>query len=231
VPGPFAQSLFRFTTGVRAGELAHIRDENDRVLLTYRSFASVVGIVAGLVAGIVLAAGFAAVVFLAAERSPVRAGIALALTLVFAFVIGLLVPRTSVTLYDDSHPALTIAQQSVFPTASYVVTTPNGATLGALRKSFLSRLGRNRWTIWQDGRYVGDAREESLGRAIRRKLLGKFSRSSEANVHIEFGGLAAGRVIRRPDDEGRTDLLLVEHDAIDRRVAVALATVILGREP
>jgi hypothetical protein len=223
--------VFRFRTGIRAGEIAPIRDETDRVVLTYRSFASVVGIVGGLVAGIVLAVGFAAVVFLIAERSPVRAAIALALTLIFAFVIALLVPRTNVTLYDDSHPALTIAQQSVFPTASYVVATPNGATLALLRKSFLSRLTRNRWTIWQEGRYVGDGREESLARALRRKLLGKFSRRSEADVLIEYGGLEAGRVIRRPDEQGRMDLLVLESDALDRRVAVALATLILGREP
>lgn len=197
------------------------------MLLTYRSFASVVGIVAALVCGIVLIAGTAAAMFLVAEGAPVRAVLALVLTVVFAGVIALLVPRTNVTLYDDGTPALTIAQRSVFPSASYVVATPNGTTLARLRKSAFSRLGRNRWTITQDDRFVGDAREESFGGALLRKLLGKFNRKFETDIVLEHGGLAAGTITRRVQPE----TLTLTSDALDRRVAVALATLILGREP
>ena len=229
--GPFASTVYRFTTGLRAGEVAYVRDAADRVLLTYRSFASVVGIVAALVCGIVLLAGVAAAVFLLAEGSVLRAGLALVLTIAFASFIGILVPRANVTLYDDGNPALSISQRSVFPSAAYVVATPNGATLATLRKGFLSRLGRNRWTVTQEGRYVGDAVEESFGGALLRKLLGKFDRRFETDLRIEYGGVAAGRIIRKPDAQRRTDLLELTSDALDRRVAVALATVILGREP
>lgn len=225
--GPFASTIYRFTTGLRAGEVATIRDAGENVLLTYRSFASVVGIVAALVCGIVLIAGVAAAMFLVAEGAPLRAVLALVLTIVFASVIGLLVPRTNVTLYDDGNPALTISQRSVFPSASFVVATPNGATLARLRKTAFSRLGRNRWTISQDDRFVGDAIEESFGRALRRKLLGKFSRRYETNIRIEHGGLAAGTITRREQPE----TLTLTSDSLDRRVAVALATLILGREP
>ncbi|HYR30076.1 MAG TPA: hypothetical protein VEU30_16540, partial [Thermoanaerobaculia bacterium] len=169
----------------------------------------------------------AAGMFLIAEGAPVRAGLALVLTVVFATFIALLVPRTNVTLYDDGNPALTISQKSVFPAATYVVATPNGATLATLRKPVLSRLGRNRWTITQDGRFMGDAAEESFGGALRRKFLGKFSRRYETEVHIEHGGLAAGRITRREQPE----TLTLTSDSLDRRVAVALATLILGREP
>jgi hypothetical protein len=62
--GPFAETRYRFTTGLRAGEVANIRGDDNRVLLSYRSFASVVGIVAALVSGIVTLAGVAAVLFL-----------------------------------------------------------------------------------------------------------------------------------------------------------------------
>lgn len=229
--GPFASTIYRFTTGLRAGEIAHVRDANDKVVLTYRSFATVVGVVAALVCGIVLLAGIAGTLFLIAEESLLRAALVLVLTVAFATFIGILVPRANVTLYDDANPALTISQRSVFPSANYVVTTPNGATLAMLGKSFLSRLGRNRWTIVQDGRFVGDAAEESLGGALVRKVLGKFSRRFETNVTIEYGGVPAGRIVRRPAPQQQVDVLELTTDALDRRVAVALATLILGREP
>lgn len=226
-PGPFAGTIYRFTTGLRAGEVATVRDDAERVLLSYRSFASIVGIVAALLCGIVAIAGAAAALFLYLEDSLLLALLVLAMTVVFAAVIGMLVPRTNVTLYDNATPALTIWQTSAFPTAIYVVSTPDGKALATLRKTFLSRLGRNRWTILQEGRFTGDAREESLVRAIVRKLLGKFSRRFETDVRIEHGGLAAGRITRRVQPE----TLTLTSDSLDRRVAVALATLILGREP
>jgi hypothetical protein len=141
-------------------------------------------------------------------------------------LIAMLVPRASVTLFEEDRPALNIAQKAVFPSATYTVTTPSGVQLAELRKSVLSRLGRNKWTITHDGRYLGEAREESLGRAIRRKFFGKFSRRFETNVHLTYGGMEVGRILRRSGD-----VLELSNDALDRRVAVALATMILGREP
>jgi hypothetical protein len=211
--------------------VANIRGGDGQVLLSYRSFASVVGIVATLVSGIVMLAGLAAVLFLIAEHSPARAIAALLLTLIFAFFIALLVPRINVTLYDEHHPALTLSQRSVFPTATYIVATPNGTTLAELRKTAFSRLGRHRWTIAQEGRLLAEAREESWPAAIRRKVLGKFNRRFETNLRIESGGLEAGRILRRPGDHGLADLLELTNDTLDRRIAVALATLILGREP
>jgi hypothetical protein len=208
-----------------------IRDAADNVLLTYRSFASVVGVVAALVCGIVLLAGIAGAAFLIAENAPVRAMLALIMTVAFASFIALLVPRVNVTLHDDGNPALSISQRSVFPAASYVVALPNGNTLARLNKTFFSRIGRNRWTITQDDRYVGDAIEESFGGALLRKVLGKFNRRFQTDMHIEYDGVPAGRIIRRPDAEGRMDELELTSDALDRRVAVALATLILGKEP
>lgn len=229
--GPFAHTRYRFTTGLRSGEVANILGEHDEVLLSYRSFASVTGIVATLASAIVAVAGLAAVLFLVAEQEPLRAAAALVLTIVFAFFIALLVPRIQVTLYDDGRPALTLSQRTAFPSASYVVSTPNGATLADLRKTFFSRLGRNRWTIEQHGRLIGEALEESFLRAVMRKVAGKFSRRFETDLLIDFGGLEAGRILRRPDEKGQADILELTHDALDRRVAVALATLVLASEP
>jgi len=217
---------YHFTTGLRAGETVAIRGANDEVLFTYRSFASVVGVIAAFLAGIVAVAGAAGVMLLVYQGAPLRAVIAAVLTVAFALLIAMLVPRVHVTLFEENRPALVIAQSAVFPSATYVVTTPNGAQLAELRKSVLSRLGRNRWTITQDGRYLCEAREESFSAALLRKFFGKFSRKFETNLHITHGGVEVGRIIRRP-----TDVLELTSDALDRRVAVALATLVFGREP
>ena len=66
---------------------------------------------------------------------------------------------------------------------------------------------------------------------MRRKVLGKFNRRYETNFLIESGGIDIGRIIRRPDAHGDVDVLELTNDALDRRVAVALATLVLGREP
>ena len=229
--GPFAQTHFRFVTGLRAGEVAPIRGANDQTLLTYRSFASIVGVVAAFMSALVAVVGAAAVLLLFIQNSPLRAIVAAVLTIAFTFIIALLTPRVSVTLYDEGQPALTISQRSAFPSAAYFVTTPNGGHLAELRKSSFSRLGRNRWTIHLDGRYVGDAVEASFFGALLRKLYGKFSRRFETDVRISHGGIEAGRILRRPNPSGRVDVLDVTSDALDRRVLVAIATLILGREP
>lgn len=168
-------------------------------------------------------AGLAATAFLISQSSPLRALLALALTLLFTFVITRLVPRISVTLYDDGSPALTISQRA---NATYLVATPNGSILGRIRKSPFSFLGRTRWTISHDGRVLAEAIEESFGRAILRKLYGKFSRRFESNLLLRLPGIEMGQIVRREDD-----LLELTGDALDRRLAVALATVVFGREP
>jgi hypothetical protein len=211
--------------------VATIRGENDRVLLSYRSFTSIVGVLATLVTVLVIVVGAAAVAFLVHQGQPIRAAAALALTFIFAFFIALLVPRIDVTLYDDGQPALTISQRATLPWASYLVATPNGEILAELRRAVLSSLGRHRWTISRDGRFMGEAVEESFGRSIVRKIAGKFHRRFETNIHIVYSGLDAGAIIRRPDSSGRTDVLDLTGDRVDPRIAVALATLVLGREP
>ena len=227
----FTQTRYRFTTGLRAGEVAAVRGDLGQVVLSYRAFASVVGVVTTLITAIVTLAGLAAVVFLLQEQAPLRAAAALALTLVFAFCISLLVPRIDVTLYEEQQPALTLSQRSVFPSASWSVVTPDGNELAEIRKSFLSRLATNRWRILQNDRLIGEAAEDSFGGALVRKLLGKFSRRFETNLIVQVGGLDAGRIIRRPEANGQHDLLELHGDVIDPRVAVGLATLVLGREP
>ena len=233
--GPFSKTRYRFTSGIRAGEVVSIRDESGETLLTYRSFASVVGVVGLVVSVIIAVTGAAAVLFLLFESRPIPAIMALLLSAAFAVVIAMLVPPIHVTLYNDAAPVLHVVQEGniSFPIASYVVGTPDDPAIVRLRKTAWSRIGRNRWDILRpdDGRPIGSALEESLSRALIRKLAGKFNRRYEANVRVRYFDRNAGWIIRRSEDNtGDVDVLEVAGD-IDRRVAVALATLILGSEP
>ncbi len=191
---------------------------------------------AALVAAIVMVTGIAAALFLIQEQRPGAGVASLLLSVMFSAFIAALVPRTRVTLYNGTSPALVIVQQSrfAFPRAKYVVQTSDGATIAHLRKSVLSRLGRNTWSIDAppDQRGSGFAVEESLWRAIVRKFIGKFDRKREANVRLYYQGIASGLIVRRPDATGEADYLdLAANAALDRRVAVALATLVFGAEP
>jgi hypothetical protein len=223
-------------TGVPAGETVGIRDENGEVILQYRSFASVTSVVAAVMAAIVIVSGAAAAIFLYTEDRVVPAAIALLLAAAFSVMIAMLVPTTNVTLYDGAQPVLTLAQQSniSIPVVTFLVASADGQPLARLRKSVFSRLGRNRWRILpvNDEHPLGEAAEESLARAVVRKLFGKFSARYESNVVIRYLDWAAGTIVRRPDAAGQRDVLDLEPESpLDRRVAVALATLILGSEP
>ena len=233
--GPFSKTRYRFTSGVRAGEVVAIRDESGETLFTYRSFASVVGVVGLVVSVIIAVTGAAAVLFLLFESRPIPAIMALLLSAAFAVVIAMLVPPVHVTLYSEATPVLHVVQEGniSFPIASYVVGTPDDPAIARLRKTAWSRAGRNRWDILRpgDGRPIGSALEESLSRAMLRKVAGKFSRRYEANVQVRYFERSAGWIIRRAENnDGEVDVLDIAGD-IDRRVAVALATLILGSEP
>ncbi len=232
---PFAATRFRFMTGLPAGETVRVRDDEGNIVLTYRSFASVVGIVAALTAAIVLIAGFAATMFLFAEHRLGAGLISILLSISFALLIAMLVPPTSVTLYDGPNAALSIAQDSraAFPLISFAILTTDGVRIARVRRSFLSRLWRNRWQIFDArGRAIAEAVEESAGRALVRKFAAKFSRRYDADVLLQMGPIEAGKIVRREEQTGDVDVLdLPPASPIDRRVAVALSALILGSEP
>jgi hypothetical protein len=236
MPPAFAPTRFRFTSGVRAGEITTIRDGEGNDVLTYRSFASVVPIVGALMAGIVLVTGAAATLFLFMEGRIGAAIASVALSLGFSGIIAALIPPIRVTLYNGDTPALVIAQRSRIPfrAPTYVVLTPENEPLATLKRHAFSRLGRTRWTIDAptDQRGVAWAVEESLRRAMTRKIAGKFQRRLQTNIRIMHHGGAIGTIIRRPEENGEYDILEVSPGAtLDRRVAVALATLVFGSEP
>lgn len=230
----FYHSRFHFHTAVPAGETVPILSDDGKVLLTYRGFASVVPLVAMVVAVIVITTGVAAAAFLVAEGRELPAIIALVLSAGFSVLIAMLVPPVNVTIQEGTMPVVSIAQQSPvsFPVATYSVTTPERKVLARIRRSVWSRLGRNRWTILtpNENSPMGRAIEESLSRALIDKVAGKFNRRYQSNIVIDYLGKDVAWIIRRPNSEGESELLEVTGD-IDRRVAVALATLVLGAEP
>lgn len=221
-------------TGLPAGEPVTVHGDDAASLFTYRSFASVVPLVAMVVAVVVIATGLSAVTFLFAEGRPVPALIAVVLSAAFSVLIAMLVPPTNVTINRDNAPELLIAQQSnvSFPVVTYIVATADRRPLARIRKSVFSRLGRNRWDILPpaDDQPIGHAIEESSSRALLRKFAGKFSPRYQSNIVLRQRGKDVAWIIRRPNTEGESDLLEIT-GAIDHRVAVALATLILGSEP
>lgn len=232
VSSAFSRTRYQFTSGIPAGETANIRGDDGAVVLSYRSFASVLGVVAALMAAIVLIAGGAGVLFLVFEGRIMTAFIAMLLSLGFAGVIVMLVPATTVTLYENAAPVLTISQLSSvsFPVVSFVVATADGQIIGRLRKNFFSRMGRNRWSIL--AAQSGYAIEESLSRALLRKVAGKFNARYQSNVLLVYADREAGWIVRRSESEEPADRLdLAPDSTLDRRLAVALATLVLGAEP
>lgn len=223
-------------SGIPAGETAYIRGDDGNAILSYRSFASVVSIIAALMSAIVLVAGVAGMLFLLFEGRLLPAVAALMLSVAFAAMIVMLIPATSVTIFDAGAPAITIVQQTGinFPNVNFVVTTPDGKPIAHIARSLFSLFGRQRWHLRASDDFLarGEAIEESLGRALVRKVLGKFAPAYQSNLRIDWNGEEAGWIIRRPAADGHADVLdLNPATTLDRRTAVALATLVLGSEP
>jgi hypothetical protein len=182
---------------------------------------------------IVAVTGIAAVIFLLFEGRVFQAAVAFVLSAAFSVVIAMLVPTTHVSLFEGANAVLHIAQESnvSFPVVTYAVGTEQ-KVIGRLRKKVWSRLGRNRWDILasNDDRPLGYAAEESLSRALIRKFAGKFNPRYQSNIRIDYLGKNAGWIVRRSNGSGEIDVLELNGE-IDRRLAVALATLILGSEP
>src|SRR4029078_1760740 len=119
-----------------------------------------------------------------------------------------------------------------FPVATYVVGSPDRKVLARIRRSIWSRVGRNRWSILpiNSDRAIGYAVEESLSRALVRKFAGKFHPKYQSNLVIRYLDKDAAWIVPRPNSEGESDVLEITGE-IDHRVAVALATLVLGSEP
>ena len=146
VPKPaVAQEHYRFTAGLRAGEVAPIRGDHGQIVLSYRAFASVVAVIAALVTIIVALAGAAGTAFLLAEGSELRALAALVLTLQVGLVTWLLTaPR--------------------FAVASVEVKGASRVSVERILAAAASEPGTNLWRLDTDAVAVGVG---AAGRGLR----------------------------------------------------------------
>jgi hypothetical protein len=222
---------YLFRRPARPGEIATIEASTGEVVLSYRGFASVTRTVALLVSVVIFLSGIAAALLLLAEGLPLRSIAAVALTLLFTWLVKLVVPRLRVTLYQGAVPALTLSEQPRPIASTVILATAEGVRLAEIRQTWFSRLGRNRWIISVDGVALGHAVEEGLGPALARKLLGKFSRRFETDIAIVFARTVVGQIVRRGREPDGQHLLELKGDLLDRRIAVGLASLILGRDP
>ena len=204
---------------MRSGEAAYIRGEDGATLFGYRGFASVVGIVAAVTSAIVLIAGAASMIILALDTRPLPAVFAALLTAAFSVIIAMLVPATRVTVYEATTPVFGIVQQSSlsFPSVTFAVVGRDGRTIARLANTVMSRIGRRRWRI-----LAADA-DRPLGDAVRNLGFRTIYR-------IRYQGQEVGRITRERD-EGILDLSADPARTLDRRVALAIAMVVLGMEP
>ncbi len=140
----------------------------------------------------------------------------------------MLVPATRVTVYEGTTPAFGIVQQSSlsFPSVTFAVVGRDGRTIARLSNTVMSRLGRRRWRILaaDADRSLGYAVEESFAGALLRKF------GFKSNYSIRYQGEDAGRILRE-DSDGILDLSADPARTLDRRVALAIAMVVLGTEP
>jgi hypothetical protein len=210
-------------------------------VLWFRGFASISGIVIWFVVLTVLLASLAALTFLLSEGRFLSALTAFALLAGFVAILQkVLLPQIEIALFQDeelSRPALTIAQTSrfTFPAAAFAVFSDSWSEIGRVSFGTWSRLGRHRWSLLDPaGRELATAGEESLTDALIAKFLRGFDSRFETDLRVRIGGRDVGGIFRRPQSglsRGTVDLNGDRAFIIDRRLAVALAVLVMGLEP
>lgn len=236
----FQLSRYVLDVSVPYGERSTVRDESGNPLFHYKRPVNLAGFLAALFATLVTLAGAGATIFLAAAGSYPQALFAFLLTLGFALVILLLVPRRRhIYLYDDAELTsvnLMLWQETrfTFPVLRFSVRTADGRMIGSFSKNMFSAFGRHRWSIGDapGSSTIGCAIEDSLGMALLRKFLGSFFGLFKTNFHIFIGTEHVGLIDRRTSGLDRyfLDLGSDASYGFDRRTALALAILIDGLE-
>jgi len=197
----------------------------------------VTSLVATLVTVFVSLCGLAAVLYLLIDGRFGGAFLSLLVTTGFELIIPLLVPPTDVVFFTDkalTARALEIVQvgRPFLPVDRFSVRNAEGNELGQVERRALSRLTTHRWLIFDhDGRLRAVALEESTGRAMIRKLTGKFRPDLDSDLLLTIDGEAGGRLIRRANGERGTLQLTRADRRIDERLLVATAALVFGLEP
>jgi hypothetical protein len=232
----FRQHKYLIDCGA-ASDVATISDESRKALFYFRRQRNLVGLIAGLVAAMIFVAGAVVGTVLFIEGRGLPGTSAIALTLAFVLLVLLLVPKRHAVVCNDSAltaAALFLWQENRLPVPSlrFSLRTPDNQPIAIFSKSPLSNIGRRRWDIID--RYgaarLGYAIEDSIARALIRKVVGRFFRALETNFRVAFGGRVLAVLERR---DARCDVLDLAEDptfVLDRRIALGLAVLVEGLE-
>jgi pSer/pThr/pTyr-binding forkhead associated (FHA) protein len=227
-----ASARFDVEADVPWGEIVAVRDQASGTCFHYRRSFSVVAIVAAIVASLVLFAGSIVAAFLAVEKHQLLAGVAVALTLLFAVGILLLVPKRHVHIFGDealSQLVLAISEESVFglPIVTFRVRLADGSTVGYLTKNALLNLVRGRWDFLDhDRRRVGSALEQGVGRPLLRKFLGDFFGLLTTDYAVLLTNGARSGAYYRRQPPGTPRRIELPSSRPDPRLALAFALLV-----
>lgn len=210
-----------------------IRTETGDVVLTYRAFGGITGIIATFTAALVLLTGGAAALFLLLQLRFLTAAGALLLGVAFAVLINSLVPPLQVRLIDPSGRIVAVLDRlgrGLRLAAPWIISAGNGETLGRAVPRLLAPFLGERWRVDLANGSTAHAFDASALRALVRKALASFDRSFETDLRIELGREQQGWIRRRTTDGSGGRLELAPTAAIDPRVAIGLAAIAMCGE-
>lgn len=216
-------------------ELSSVRNGQRKPIWFFHRPPRLIAWVGGLMASMVGATGLTAVVVLAVQRRPGPVLLAAALTIAFVAFILYLIPRNDVIFFRDEQMRevdLVLRQEHrlPLPASRYCATDANGGELARFRRDRISSIGRRRWWILnRDELAIGWAEEDSLPRAMARKVAGNAVRALRSNYRFVFEGSLAGSINRR-GSEAVVDLHKDQAHRLDRRIAIPLSVLILSVE-
>lgn len=204
-------------------------------LLWFHRPPRLIGWVASVVSAMILLTGIAAVAVLLLQERWLATLIALLVTGGALAVIPFLVPRNVIRFGRDAglgEPAVILRQERRVPIPSsvYAALDPAGRPFARFRKNHLTNLGRRRWWIIDaEEKIVGWAEEDSLPRAVARKVTTASVPQFRSNYRFVYDGTFRGRIERR-EGANVLDLTPDLDRRFDRRIAVPLAALILAIE-
>jgi len=147
--------------------------------------------------------------------------------------------HADIHLFDDegkTRELLTIKDRSVFDANATmdVMDVETGQLLGSFKRKALASLLRRTWQIVDSsGATVGYAKEDSLAKALLRRLFrARFGAFLKTDFVVNLGGREVGRFVRKWTIRDRYVLDLSDDSAreFDRRLAVGLGVILDSAE-
>ncbi|HUP65556.1 MAG TPA: FHA domain-containing protein [Thermoanaerobaculia bacterium] len=192
------------------------------------------GWLGGLLAAMVAATGLCVAVVLALQQRPFSALAGALIAAAFSLGILAVTPRRELVFASDEQlqeVRILLRQQDRVPLTMtrYAALDPQGNPLAYYSKRWATHLGRRRWWILDEqSRPLGWAEEDSLSRAMARKVAGKSLKAFRSNYRLIFEGKLIGTIERR--EENLLDLSKGAPPEKDRQILIPLSVLIVALE-